>query len=230
MEAFKAIESESVAVRSSSTVEDLPGMSFAGQYTTYLNVTEADLVKRVVECWKSLWNLEAMEYRNKNGIAPGFSHAVVIQAMVPAAVAGVAFTANPMNGLRNQLVINASYGLGEAIVSGEVNPDQFVVDRETGKVTAQIVNEKKTRMDYGGCFDYGIRRTHEPWRDCSQRVWDSSGRRHSVGVEDAEERAACSGKWRNGNCGNFIKPGDLNSRTRSSFGCFFCVQKQIENV
>ncbi len=150
LEAFQAIESEGVAVRSSSTVEDLPGMSFAGQYTTYLNVAEADLIERVVDCWKSLWNLEAMEYRNRNGIAPGFSHAVVIQAMVPAAVAGVAFTANPMNGLRNQLVINASYGLGEAIVSGEVNPDQFVVDRETGKVTVETVNEKKTRVDSGG--------------------------------------------------------------------------------
>jgi len=149
LEGVKAIESEGVAVRSSSTVEDLPGMSFAGQYSTYLNVAEADLIERVVDCWKSLWNLEAMEYRNRNGIAPGFSHAVVVQAMVPAAVAGVAFTANPMNGLRNQLVVNASYGLGEAIVSGEVNPDQFVVDRETGQVTAQTVNEKKIRVDSG---------------------------------------------------------------------------------
>ena len=149
LESFRKIGSGCVAVRSSATLEDLPGMSFAGQYTTYLNVTESDLIGKVVDCWKSLWNLRAMEYRKRNGIETGFSHAVVVQTMVEASVSGVAFTANPVNGLRKQLVINASYGLGEAIVSGEVNPDQILVDRETGEILSQVIQEKKILYRYG---------------------------------------------------------------------------------
>lgn len=149
LESFRKIGSGRVAVRSSATLEDLPGMSFAGQYTTYLNVTESDLIEKMVDCWKSLWNLRAMEYRKRNGIETGFSHAVVVQTMVEASVSGVAFTANPMNGLRKQLVINASYGLGEAIVIGEVNPDQILVDRESGEILSQVIQEKKILYRYG---------------------------------------------------------------------------------
>jgi pyruvate,water dikinase len=135
-----------VAVRSSSTVEDLPGMSFAGQYSTYLNVAEDQLTERVIECWRSLWNERAMEYRLKNQVTVDFSHAVVVQKMVKAAVSGVAFTANPMNGIRHQLVINASFGLGEAIVSGELNPDQYTVDRNTGVVIDRTINKKSRKV------------------------------------------------------------------------------------
>ena len=150
---FKKFGSGRVAVRSSSTVEDLPGMSFAGQYTTYLNVTEANLIEKVVACWQSLWNVRAMDYRNKNGVTSDFSHAVVIQEMVAASVSGVAFTANPMNGLRHQLVVNASWGLGEAVVSGEVNPDQYIVDRMTGEIVAKVINDKQIKYVYN---DKGI--------------------------------------------------------------------------
>lgn len=149
LQAFREIDGGRAAVRSSATVEDLPGMSFAGQYSSYLNVTEEDLIERVVDCWKSLWNLRAMDYRKQNHIETGFSHAVVVQAMVEASVSGVAFTANPMNGVRSQLVINASYGLGEAIVSGAVNPDQFILDRETGVILSQVIQNKKVLYRYG---------------------------------------------------------------------------------
>jgi len=135
-----------VAVRSSSTVEDLPGMSFAGQYSTYLNVAQDQLAEKVIECWRSLWNERAMEYRLKNQVMADFSHAVVVQNMVKAAVSGVAFTANPMNGLRHQLVINSSFGLGEAIVSGELNPDQYTIDRHTGVVMDRIINRKSRKV------------------------------------------------------------------------------------
>lgn len=141
-EALHGLDSVGVAVRSSATVEDLPDLSFAGQYSTYLNVTEKDLIQKVVACWQSLWQMRAMEYRRNNHITTKFSHGVVIQAMVNAKVSGVMFTANPMNGLRNQLVINASYGLGEAIVSGEVNPDQIIVDKSSGAIINEQIQTK----------------------------------------------------------------------------------------
>ncbi len=119
-----------VAVRSSATAEDLPFASFAGQQDTYLNVVGADAVLAAVrQCWASLWTDRAVTYRATHGISPStVALAVVVQRMVDAAVAGVLFTANPVTGRRHEAVIDASPGLGEAVVSGAVNPDHFVVD------------------------------------------------------------------------------------------------------
>ena len=124
-------EEIAVAVRSSATAEDLPGLSFAGQYDTFLNVTgESDLMERIVECWASLWNARALSYRIKQGIGnDDLAHAVIVQRLVDAGKSGILFTANPLNGRRDELLVNAAWGLGEAIVSGEVNPDQWVISR-----------------------------------------------------------------------------------------------------
>ncbi|WP_202709794.1 PEP/pyruvate-binding domain-containing protein [Sporosalibacterium faouarense] len=142
------ITSGRVAVRSSSTVEDLPGMSFAGQYSSYLNVTAADVIEKVVLCWKSLWNERAIDYRAKYNVTNEFSHGVVIQEMINSRLAGVIFTANPINGIRNEIFINASYGLGEAIVSGEVNPDQYTVSKKNGKVLKNEITTKEILCKY----------------------------------------------------------------------------------
>ncbi|WP_371745955.1 PEP/pyruvate-binding domain-containing protein [Arthrobacter oryzae] len=125
-----------VAVRSSATAEDLPLASFAGQQDTYLNVVGADAVLDAVRrCWASLWTDRAVAYRATHGISPStVALAVVVQRMVDAAVAGVLFTANPVTGRRHEAVIDASPGLGEAVVSGAVNPDHFVVDTATGAI------------------------------------------------------------------------------------------------
>ncbi|MEV8637692.1 PEP/pyruvate-binding domain-containing protein [Streptosporangium sp. NPDC051023] len=133
-----------VAVRSSATAEDLPHASFAGQQDTYLNVVGADAVLDAVRhCWASLWTDRAVAYRAANGI----DHrtvllAVVIQEMVQSEVAGVMFTANPVTGRRHEAVIDASPGLGEAVVSGAVNPDHFVVDIATGRITERRPGDK----------------------------------------------------------------------------------------
>ncbi|MET0233310.1 MAG: PEP/pyruvate-binding domain-containing protein [Kibdelosporangium sp.] len=118
-----------VAVRSSATAEDLPFASFAGQQDTYLNVVGGEAVLDAVRrCWASLWTDRAVSYRAGNGIDNSTVHlAVVIQLMVQSQVAGVMFTANPVTGCRREHVIDASPGLGEAVVSGAVNPDHFVV-------------------------------------------------------------------------------------------------------
>ncbi|MDV8147503.1 PEP/pyruvate-binding domain-containing protein [Arthrobacter sp. B10-11] len=133
-----------VAVRSSATAEDLPLASFAGQQDTYLNVVGADAVLDAVRrCWASLWTDRAVAYRATHGISPStVALAVVVQRMVDAAVAGVLFTANPVTGRRQEAVIDASPGLGEAVVSGAVNPDHFVVDTATGAITERRPGDK----------------------------------------------------------------------------------------
>jgi pyruvate,water dikinase len=133
-----------VAVRSSATAEDLPEMSFAGQQETYLNMRgEAMLLDAVRRCWASLWTARAIGYRARHGIAPhDVSLAVVVQALVDADAAGILFTANPLTGARDQALINAAWGLGEAIVSGQVTPDTVVVDKASGAIAEQTIGEK----------------------------------------------------------------------------------------
>ena len=133
-----------VAVRSSATAEDLPSASFAGQQDTYLNVVgTAAVVEAVRNCWASLWTDRAVSYRAELGIdASTVALAVVVQRMVDATTAGVMFTANPLTGRRQQAVIDASPGLGDAVVSGSVNPDHFVVDPETGQVLQRRLGDK----------------------------------------------------------------------------------------
>src|SRR5205823_2741043 len=133
-----------VAVRSSATAEDLPALSFAGQQETYLNVRGAakvlDAVKR---CWASLWTARAIGYRARQGIPPEeVSLAVVVQELVPADAAGILFTANPLTGARDQVMLNAAWGLGEAIVGGQVTPDTVVVDKASGRIREQEISEK----------------------------------------------------------------------------------------
>src|SRR6266540_567936 len=137
-----------VAVRSSATAEDLPTASFAGQQDTYLNVVDVDAVLDAVRrCWASLWTDRAVSYRASNRIDHhGVRLAVVIQAMVDASVAGVMFTANPLTGRRRQVVIDASPGLGEAVVSGAVNPDHFVVDGVTGEILERRLGDKRVTV------------------------------------------------------------------------------------
>lgn len=133
-----------VAVRSSATAEDQPGRSFAGQQETYLNVRgEEELLKAVRRCWASLWTDRAIGYRLKMGIDQrSVSMAVVVQILVPSEVAGVLFTANPTTGARNEMVVNASYGLGEAVASGQVTPDILVVDKASLALKEAVVGAK----------------------------------------------------------------------------------------
>ena len=140
-----------VAVRSSATAEDLPQASFAGQQDTFLNVLGAESVLDAVRrCWASLWTARTVSYRATNGIDPhSVRLAVVVQRMVDAAVAGVLFTANPVTGKRRQAVIDASPGLGEAVVSGAVNPDHFVANTATGEIVERRLGDKRVAIIAG---------------------------------------------------------------------------------
>ncbi|MET4637543.1 PEP/pyruvate-binding domain-containing protein [Mycetocola sp. 2940] len=129
-EAYDALGSGQVAVRSSATAEDLPGAAFAGQQDTYLGIAGADaVVDAVRRCWASLWTDRAIAYRKRLGIAPDeVAIAVVVQSLIDADAAGVLFTADPVTGHRGRLILDASAGLGESVVSGLVTPDHLVLD------------------------------------------------------------------------------------------------------
>lgn len=128
---FKKLKARFVAVRSSATSEDSKTASWAGELETYLNVTEKDLIKQVMRCWSSLFTPRAIFYRfekklNKTKI----SVAVVVQKMVQSEISGIAFTVHPVTKDPNQMVIEAGFGLGEAIVSGMVTPDTYIVHKD----------------------------------------------------------------------------------------------------
>ncbi len=135
----------SVSVRSSATAEDLPGASFAGQQETFLQVIGIEAVLTAVQqCFASLWTDRATQYRARLGLAPrDVRLAVVVQRMVEAEVAGVLFTANPLTGKRQEAVIDANPGLGEAVVSGASNPDHFVVQSATGEIVERRLGDKQ---------------------------------------------------------------------------------------
>jgi pyruvate, water dikinase len=144
-------EEAPVAVRSSAVAEDLEHASFAGQLQTFLWVRGADaVVAHVVRCWAGFFSPEALAYRAKLGLSSGdAAMSVAVQQMVDAASSGVMFTVNPVNGDRSTIAIDSSWGLGEAVVSGEVTPDHFLVD----KVTLDIVERTISPKTYELAFD-----------------------------------------------------------------------------
>jgi rifampicin phosphotransferase len=143
-QAYQTMGQPSVAVRSSATTEDLPGYSFAGQQDTFLNITsEGTLIEAVLNCWSSLWTARAIAYRARNGISHGEAAlAVVVQQMIDSQTSGVLFTANPLSGRRLELIIEATYGLGEALVSGSVEPDRIVIEKATKKIISYELGAK----------------------------------------------------------------------------------------
>lgn len=133
-----------VAVRSSATCEDSDDASFAGLQDTYLWVLgEEDLVAQVRACWASLYNVESIAYRLRRDISEAdLSIAVVVQQMIDAECAGVMFTRSPTTGDKSVILIEGSWGLGSCIVSGEVTPDRFVINKVTGEVNKRSISAK----------------------------------------------------------------------------------------
>src|SRR3954453_16129204 len=133
-----------VAVRSSATCEDQPDASFAGEHDTYLWVRSAQGVREhVLRCWASLYTERAICYRRQMRYGEdGAAMSVAVQQMVMPRTSGVAFTLNPINGDRSQVAIDAAWGLGEAVVSGSVTPDNFLVDKVMGEITSRVISDK----------------------------------------------------------------------------------------
>ena len=151
--ALRTLQAEAVAVRSTATAEDLPESSFAGQYDTYLDIHDpAGCLEAVKRCWASLWTERAFDYRTRNG----FDHlavdmAVMVQCMVPAEAAGVVFSADPVTGRADRMIVEAVPGLGEALVSGRIAPDRFVVSKQglrvlSSSAAAPCIGEDAARL------------------------------------------------------------------------------------
>ncbi|MBU4458809.1 hypothetical protein KKF60_02855, partial [Patescibacteria group bacterium] len=138
---FKQLKAKYVAVRSSATAEDSSSAAWAGQLESYLNTTEKNLLENVKKCWASLFTPRAIFYRyEKNLHKQKISVAVVVQKMVDSEISGVAFSVHPVTQDENQLIIEASFGLGEAIVSGQVTPDSYVVEKKPRRIIDINVN------------------------------------------------------------------------------------------
>lgn len=163
-----------VAVRSSATAEDLPGASFAGQQDTFLWIRGVDqLLDRIKKCWSSLFTARAIAYRLKMG----FDHSMVlisvaVQKMVRSFTAGVMFTINPATGDRATIVIDSNYGYGESVVSGEVTPDQFHVNKITMEVVKKTISEKKIYYTTDPKSDEVLKLELHPERQNSQSLLD----------------------------------------------------------
>jgi len=168
-------ENTPVAVRSSATAEDLPDASFAGQQDTYLWVIgERDVLQKIRECWASLYTARAITYRMANNISDeGLSIAVAVQKMVNARTSGVAMTIDPTNGDRSKVVVDSSWGLGEMVVSGEVTPDNFVIDKIMLHVVNRIISDKHEELVPSG-------------RGTVIRKEVDADRRYSPSLSDAE--------------------------------------------
>ncbi|NLT27802.1 MAG: phosphoenolpyruvate synthase, partial [Dehalococcoidales bacterium] len=147
-EAYKQLGEGLVAVRSSATAEDLPEASFAGQQSTYLNIEGPDeVVDAVLRCWASLFEPRAIYYR----VQQGFNHfkvgiAVPVQRMIASVTSGVMFTVEPVTSNTKEIVIEAIYGLGEGLVSGEVTPDLYIVDKENLSIKSKRISKQKNQL------------------------------------------------------------------------------------
>jgi phosphohistidine swiveling domain-containing protein len=166
-EAYRALGAGPVAVRSSATSEDGTVTSFAGQQETILDVRGEDaVVEAIGRCWASLHTDRAMAYRRHQGVDErGLAMAVVVQRLVPAEVSGVLFTRDPLDPSGRRLLVEASWGLGESVVSGRVTPDRYHVDRETGVVLERHIATKETLWSPDGPQPVPDERRNEPCLD-----------------------------------------------------------------
>jgi len=147
MIAFDTLDTEFVAVRSSATAEDGATAAWAGQLDTYLNTTKENVLEKVQSCWASLFTRRAIFYRfEKKMHKDKVSVAVVIQKMIDSETSGIAFSVHPVTQDYNHLIIEAGFGLGEAIVSGQITPDSYVVNKDDLSMEEKMVNEQSKKL------------------------------------------------------------------------------------
>lgn len=142
---FDKLQADFVAVRSSAINEDGTKATWAGLLDTFLNCNRGNLLKSIQECWKSADSIRARSYAKQKAIQ-GAKVAVIVQEMIQSEVSGVAFSVHPISSNDTQVVIEAGLGLGEAIVSGQITPDTYVVDKKTGRLVEEYVTQQKKKL------------------------------------------------------------------------------------
>ncbi|MDD4050122.1 MAG: PEP/pyruvate-binding domain-containing protein [Candidatus ainarchaeum sp.] len=160
---FKKLKCKFVAVRSSATAEDSSSAAWAGQLNTHLNTTEKKLIENIQKCWASLYTSRAIFYRFEKKLHDtNISVSVVIQKMVDSEISGIAFSVHPVTEDFNQLIIEAGYGLGEAIVSGQITPDNYVVDKKKCEILDQQINIQSKALYK--CYRRGVK-----WKELTKK-------------------------------------------------------------
>lgn len=150
LDSFETLDAEYVAVRSSATVEDSATAAWAGQLESFLNTTKNSLLENVKKCWASLFTSRAIYYRLERGLLDvPISVAIVVQKMIASEKSGTVFSVHPITGDTNQLIIEAGFGLGEAIVSGQITPDSYVVQKDSLIVVNITVNTQTKVLHRG---------------------------------------------------------------------------------
>ncbi len=143
LQAFDKLGADRVAVRSSAVAEDSSGASWAGQLESYLNVDRNELIEKIRECWNSIKSERALSYAGEQNLSEeDLSVAVVVQKMVDSEVSGVMFTVNPVTGDRDEVMIEACWGLGEMLVQGIITPDNYIITITSGEVTSDIQTQE----------------------------------------------------------------------------------------
>ncbi len=206
-----------VAVRSSATTEDAEDASFAGLQDTYLWVKgTSDTLRYLKSCWASLYSIPSLSYRRKHGMREeGVAMGVVVQRMVDARTAGVMFTRSPTTGDRSVVTIEASWGLGSAVVGGEVTPDRFVVSKITGEISARDVSEK--RVEHLPAEDGGVREAPVPEERKSKPCLSDAELSELVAVAKRIER-------------QYGRPQDIEWAIERESGDIFLLQSRPETV
>lgn len=152
---FKKLKTKYVAVRSSATAEDSLSASWAGQLESYLNVTEKNLIKSIEKCRASINSPRAKTYKSQKKLnKKKISVAVVVQKMIPSEFSGICFTAHPVTGDRNQMVIEAGRGLGEAIVGGKITPNTYTINKKNTGVRHPYIKLAKLCLKIEKLFKY----------------------------------------------------------------------------
>ena len=143
-EFFKKLDSKYVAIRSSATAEDGSSNAWAGQLESYLNIGEENLLENIKKCWASLFTSRAIAYRFEKGLEKEkISVAVIVQKFIESEVSGVAFSVHPVTKDKTHIVIESCLGIGVAIVSGEITPDMYVVEKQSWKILEKNINEQE---------------------------------------------------------------------------------------
>jgi pyruvate,water dikinase len=202
--AYRRLGGGLIAVRSSATNEDLPGHSFAGLYDTFLGIQgESNVFQAVKSCWASLWFERVFEYRERNGFDHrGASIGVIVQTLVQADASGVLFTSDPRDGASDRLIIEGTFGLGEALVSGKVNPDRIVLAKRDLRIIDWAVSEKKLQtvvQPAGGVQEETVPLASQSARCLNEQAVRQLGQlglkvEKELGAPQDIEWAICSGK------------------------------------
>jgi len=177
---FKKLASKYVAVRSSATAEDSASAAWAGQLESYLNTTEENLLENVRKCWASFFTPRAVFYRSEKELRKQkISIAVVVQKMVESEKSGIAFSVHPVTQDRNQLIIEAGFGLGEAIVSGQITPESYVVEKQPRRVIDKNVHVQNKGL-------YHREKGGNEWRDIPKEQGEKQVLSHEETLELSE--------------------------------------------